>query len=169
MVLHLAEQGVQGLNVACAQGREGVHDPCRVRLRHGVELLAALGGQPHQVGAPVALDLGALDQTFGLQLVGDAGDIAARHHHAARQLVHAHALGLALELRHQVEARQRGAPLLAQIGAHLLFNQLRAGEQAQPQAQLIGVFGVGAGFQIHRVTPCWPPRSLPNQKLLALN
>jgi hypothetical protein len=86
-----------------------------VGARHVVEGLAALGGEAHAVGAPVALHLDALHQAFGDQLVGDAGDVAAGHHHAARQLVHAQALGRALQLRHQVEARQRGVELLAQL------------------------------------------------------
>ena len=38
-----------------------------------------------------------------------AGDVAAGHHQQARQLVHLQPVGMALELRHQVEARQRGA------------------------------------------------------------
>ena len=55
----------------------------------------------------------------------------------------------ALELRHQVEARQRGRELLAQPIAHLLLDQLGAGQQAQPQAQRLGVLAVGAGFHVH--------------------
>ena len=86
---------------------------------------------------------------FGHQLVGDAGDVAAGHHHAARQLVHLQAFGLALELRHQVKARQGGVKLLTQLGAHLLFDQLREREHSQPEPQFFRVFTVAACFQVH--------------------
>ena len=41
------------------------------------------------------------------------------------------------------------AELLAQLGAHLLFDQLREGEHAQPQAQGFGVFAVASCFHVH--------------------
>ena len=39
-----------------------------------------------------------------LELVGDARDVAAGHHQAARQLAHLHAVGCAVELRHSRSA-----------------------------------------------------------------
>jgi len=111
------------------------------------------GGWPGRAanapGAAVALDVDALHQPLGHELVGDAGHVAARHHHAARELVHLESLGRALELRHQVEARQRGGELRAQSVAHLLLDQLGAGEQPKPQPQCFGVFAVRACFEIH--------------------
>jgi hypothetical protein len=111
--------------------------------------LRPLGGQAHAVGAAVALDVDAIDQPLGDQLVGDAGDVAAGDHHPARQLVHLQALGRALQLRHQVEAGQGGVEALAQLAAHLLFHQLGAGEQPQPQAQRVVVVAVRARFHVH--------------------
>ncbi len=55
---------------------------------------------------------------------------------------------MALELRQQVEARQRGAELLAQPGAHPLLDQLGAGEEAQPDAQRAVVVLAGDEFTI---------------------
>ena len=99
--------------------------------------------------AAVAIHTAALNQTFFHQLVGHWGDVAAGHHHAARQRGHLHALRFALELRQQIKARQGGAELVAQTGAHLFFNQLGAGEHAKPQSQGFGVLAVGAGFKVH--------------------
>jgi hypothetical protein len=50
---------------------------------------------------------------------------------------------VALELRHQVEARQGGVELLAQPGAHAALDQLGAGEQPQPDAQRAMVVAAG--------------------------
>ena len=62
---------------------------------------------------------------------------------------------MALELRHQVEARQRGGETLAQARAHALLDQMGAGQQPQPDAQravVVGArdrFAVGAGEGWH--------------------
>ena len=37
----------------------------------------------------------------------------------------------------------------SQFVAHLLLDQLGAGEQPQPEAQGLGVLAVGAGFHVH--------------------
>ena len=118
--------------------------------RHLAKYLVAAGGQPHPVGAAVTIDFHAFDQALGHQLVRDAGDVAAGDHHAARQLVHLQAVGVALQLGHQVKAWQRGVKLFAQLGAHLLFDQLGTGQQSQPQAQGFRVLAVTSFFHVHR-------------------
>jgi len=55
---------------------------------------------------------------------------------------------MALELRHQVEARQRGAEVLSQARAHAALDQLGAGEQAQPDAQRAMVLAAGDEFAV---------------------
>ena len=77
------------------------------------------------------------------------GDVAAGDHQQARELVHLQALAVALELRHQVEARQRGAEALAQPRAHAALDQLGAGEQPQPDAQRAVVSGAGDVSRSH--------------------
>ena len=72
---------------------------------------------------------------FLFQLVGQAGDAAAGDHQAARQRVHAQALGVAVQLRQVVEARQRGAELGAQPAPDLGLDLRAAGQQPQPQLQ----------------------------------
>jgi hypothetical protein len=57
---------------------------------------------------------------------------------------------MALELRHQVEARQRGVEALAQPRADFALDELRAGEQAQPDAQRAVVAGAGDGLAVGR-------------------
>ena len=111
---------------------------------------AAVGREAHQERAPVAVHAHAFDQALGHELVGDAGDVATGDHEPVRELFHLQAVGVAFELGHEVEARQGGVELLAQAGAHALLDQLRAGQQPQPQAQLVGVFAVGAGFEVER-------------------
>jgi hypothetical protein len=50
---------------------------------------------------------------------------------------------MALELRHEVEARQRGGEVLAQPGAHAALDELRAGQETQPDAQRAVVGAAG--------------------------
>ncbi|MNJ77829.1 hypothetical protein D3C77_754240 [compost metagenome] len=70
----------------------------------------------------------------------------------ARQFAHFHALGCALQLRHQVEAGQGGVELIAQAAADFAFDEVGAGEHAQPQPQRVVVVGRGAGFEIRSVS-----------------
>jgi len=55
---------------------------------------------------------------------------------------------MALELRHEVEARQRGAELLAQARAHAALDQLGAGQEPQPDAQRAMVVAAGDEFAV---------------------
>ena len=116
--------------------------------RHGIERALALGRELHGVGAAVADDRLAPDEPFGDELVGDARDVAAGDHEAARQLAHLEPLRIALELRHQVEARQRRREALAQPRAHLAFDRQRAGEKPQPEAQRLVMIVVDARLGI---------------------
>ena len=149
MLFDFAQQLVQGVDLARRQTAEGLDNPAFVPACHFVKNLAPAGGQAHAVGAAVARNVHPFDQAFGHELVGDAGDVAAGNHHATRQLVHLQPVRIALELGHQVKTRQGGVELFAQLPAHLFFNQLRAGQQAQPQAQRLGVFAVSACFHVH--------------------
>ena len=78
----------------------------------------------------------SVDQALRGETLDEAGDVAVRHHHAPGEFAERHAVGGAVELRHQVEARERDVEGLAQAPAHLAFDQHLAGEQPQPQAQL---------------------------------
>ena len=156
---HLAEQPVQLGDFALAQARERRHDPVFMFARHRGELQAAFFRQAHAIDAPIAGLVDALDQRFLHQLVGDARHVAAADHQPSGQLVHAQTLRRAFELRHQIEARQGGVEAAAQPAAHFAFDQLRAGQQAQPQAQAVRVLGVRAGFQVHRQSSPFAPMS----------
>mmetsp|Transcript_23400 Transcript_23400/g.55755 ORF Transcript_23400/g.55755 Transcript_23400/m.55755 type:complete len:203 (+) Transcript_23400:179-787(+) len=147
--------------------REQLDDPAFVRGGHALELAAALGRELHDEAAPVVGAGGAHHQALGLELVGDAGHVAAGHHQPLRQLAHRQAVGVALQLGQQVEARQRGAELGAQALADLVFHPRGAGQQPQPQPQRLVVVGRGAGFEVqglgrhHMVSPpstamAWP-------------
>src|SRR5439155_369261 len=91
-----------------------------------------------------------------------------------RQLAQGHAFRRAVELRHQVEARQRDVEGVAQPPADLALDHLLAGEQAQPQPQLVLVVvrplrDLGLGVERYRqifshsfssiTTPRPPPRA----------
>ena len=149
MLLDAPEQFIEGLNFFFIQIVKGRHDPGFVLLGHVAKGVSAFEGEADAPGAAVLQHIESLDQALAGQLVGDGGDVATGDHHAPRQLVHLHAVGGAPELRHQVKAGQGGVKLGAQLVAHLLFNQLGTGEQAQPQPQSFGVLAVGPGFQIH--------------------
>jgi len=70
-----------------------------------------------------------------------------------RKLFHLEAFRIALEPRHQVEARQRRPKAQSQEVAHVALEELRAGEQAQPETQGAMVAGprarlaVGAAYR----------------------
>jgi hypothetical protein len=119
-----------------------------VRDGHRVEAAPALGREANRVRAAVALDVAPLDQALGDELVGEARDIAARHHHPLRELAHPQPCRVALQLRHQVEARQRGREVRAQARADVALDQHRAGEKAQPQSQRVVVVVVYARFVV---------------------
>jgi hypothetical protein len=55
---------------------------------------------------------------------------------------------MALELGHQVEARQGGAEVLAEAGTYAALNELGAGEQPQPDAQRAMVVAAGDEFAV---------------------
>jgi hypothetical protein len=55
---------------------------------------------------------------------------------------------MALELRHQVEARQGGVEVLAQARAHPFLDELGAGQQPQPDAQRAVVPAAGDEFAV---------------------
>src|SRR5512145_2799946 len=124
-----------------------------MRARHLGEALLAAGRQADAECAPVIGLVEPLDQALLLELVDDRGDVAAGDHQQARELVHFEPLAVALELRHQVEARQRGAELLAQARAHAPFDELSAGEKPEPDPQRAMVVAPRDELAIHAGTP----------------
>ena len=77
-----------------------------------------------------------------------------RDHHPLRDIRQRHAVRHLVELRHQVEARQRDVEPLAQPAAHLALDQGGAGQQPQPQPELVAVIfrefdGLGLGIEDH--------------------
>ena len=113
----------------------------------------AFGGQADDLHAAVVRRRPPQDQALPDQPVDQAGDVAVRHHHALRQFAERHAVRRAVELRQQIEARQRDVEIVAQAAAHLVLDQRRAGEKTQPQPQL-GLVVVGPlrdlGFGVER-------------------
>jgi len=95
------------------------------------------------------------------------GDIAVRHHHALGDIRQRHAVGRLVELRHQIEARQRDVEPLPQPAPHLTFDQVRAGQQAQPEPKLVGMIirkfdGLGLGIKNHDAfTAVWTHPAAP--------
>ncbi len=97
------------------------------------------------------------------QPLDQAGDIAVRHHHALRELAERHPVACTIELRHEIEARERDVETVAQPPADLGLDHLLAGEQAQPQPQLVlvvvralGNLGLGIEWNaavLHQISP----------------
>jgi hypothetical protein len=90
----------------------------------------------------------ALHQALVHELAREAGDVAAGHHQAPRQFLHAQSLRCALELREVVEARERDAEAVAKPAAHGALDHRRAGDQPQPQAQRVVVRAGDARFMV---------------------
>src|ERR1043166_9868254 len=65
-------------------------------------------------------------KTFKLELVCNSGHVAARDHHAPGKLVHAQPIVAALQLRHEVKARQRGIKFAPEAEPDLVLNAHRA-------------------------------------------
>ena len=110
--LGLGEQAHQRLDLVGGQVRRtsrAIQSSCVAR--HGAEDAAALGGEADDLRAPVVAAMARVDQALLDQPVDQAGDVAVRHHHALRQFAERHAVRRAVELRHQVEARQRDVEL----------------------------------------------------------
>src|SRR5262249_20865362 len=119
-----------------AEFAEERDDPFLVPSRHAPEALAALARQANDHAAPVG-GIVAADHQAGLhELVDQAGDGAVGHDQPARQLGHGEAVGKALELRQNVEARHRGLEFLAQALAQEALHLDRAADQTQPESQL---------------------------------
>ena len=142
---------------------QNVGDPVAVRACHRAEEASPLGGQAHELRAPVLGRGPAADEALLDQAVDQSGDVAVRDHHALRQLAQRHRLRRAVELRHQIEARQRDVEAVAQAPTDLALDHLLAGEQPQPQAQLVlvivrpfGDLGLGVewcGALLHHISP----------------
>src|SRR5262249_12859534 len=122
VVAHQLHAQLPELRVQLADGLrvepgEELEDPAFVLLRHGLELAPALGGEAHDPCPAVGRAALARDEPFLLEVVGESRHVAARHHEAARQLAHLHAVLVAEELREVVEAGERDAEALAQARA----------------------------------------------------
>src|SRR5487761_436555 len=150
LLLELPQKVHQLLFLPRGQGAEEIDDPALVLGGHAPELALTLGSELDAVDAPVGgVDL-AHDQAFLLQAIRDAGDVAAGDHHALRELAHLQALRGALQLRHQIEARQRGVEARLQALAHPALDLVGAGEEPQPESQRRMVIVVHPRLRIER-------------------
>jgi len=136
------------LELAKIEAAQHFVEPALVLAGHLVERALALPGEAHGVGTPVAADGMALHQSFRLQLVGDAGDVAAGDHQPLRQLAHPQPGRIALQLRHQIETGQRQREPIAQARADPALDHERAGQKTQPQPERLVMRIVNAGFRI---------------------
>ncbi len=118
----LAEQREELLALGLADAAEEFDHPALVFAGDGLESLAALGCQAQPPGAAVTGFGVALHQAFFFKLVGQPGDVPAGDHQEARQRAHAQAVGVAVQLRQVIEARQRHAEHRTQALADLRFD-----------------------------------------------
>src|SRR5690606_136463 len=126
VLLQLEQQGDQLPLFGGCEASHQFDDPRFVPAGHATEVAAAAGGQVDGEGPAIARILPSLDMAFLGQPVGQAGDVAAGHHQAARELAHLEALWTALELGHEVEARQRFIAFAAQAAAQAAFDETGA-------------------------------------------
>ncbi len=111
-------------------------------------------GEPDHLHAAVLFRGAAIDVTGFDQAFDQAGDVAVRHHHALGDVGQGHPVGRLVELRHQVEPRQRHVETLAQAAPHLALDQGGAGQKTQPEPQLIAMIlgrfdSLGLGIECH--------------------
>src|SRR5215472_5974940 len=161
--------GGQLLGIARGNAAEQFIDPMLMRGRHGRKGGAAAPRQGDERGAAVTIALRACDEAFGDQPVDNAGDIAVRHNQEPRYFAHQHAVRLAVERRHHVEARQGHAKLhLEPLPRHSLDETARP-QQPDPQPQprlsfdrsIVLALGRGGRYRRHHVSPpeieiAWP-------------
>ena len=149
VLLQLGEQLEQLVLLAARQAGEQLDHPLLVRARHLGEGLArrrGSGGCGRRAGRPASSRRStrpSFSSWSTMAVTLPPVTISMRESSFIFRPA-----GMALELRHQVEARQRGAELLAQPRAHLALDQLGAGEQAQPDAQRVVVLGPGDGLPV---------------------
>src|SRR4029077_10144085 len=99
-------------------------------------------------GATVARTRSADHQAFTFKLVSNSRYVPARYHQLPGEFVHSQSAGAALQLCHQIEARQCGIELAPQAKPNMVLNAYCAREQTQPQAQGMVVALLGARLQI---------------------
>lgn len=101
-------------------------------LRHPAKLGAAELCQADHLDAAVGVRGTAVNMAGFDEALDEARHIAVRHHHALGDVRQGHAVGHLIELRHQIETRQRDIEALTQAAAHFALDQGGACQQAQP-------------------------------------
>src|SRR3569833_838206 len=147
--LELAQQVEELLLLFLTQDAEEIDDPLLVLGSHALELTLTFRREIDSKNTAIGRVDFAYDKAFFLEAVRDAGDITPCHHHPLRQLAHFQALGRALELRHEVEARQGRIEARLQVLPNTVLVLVRSGQNAQPQSQRYVVIVVNACFGIH--------------------
>src|SRR5437763_2422640 len=135
--LRAAEQRVQRAALGDAQSRQEPDHPLLVGGGHRVERMLSLARELHGKCPSVAGDRPAPDESFFDELIGESGDIASRHHQPLRQLAHLEAVRIALELRQQIESRQRSIEIATEADPDRALDELRAREKPKPEAKRV--------------------------------
>src|ERR1051325_6863054 len=116
--------------------------------RHCSKELPAIKRQSYGKSAAIAGAGFTGYKVLTFELVSDPGYVAARNHQPPGKLAHAQPAGTALELGHQIKARQSHVELTPQAETDLVFDLHRTRQKTQPQAQGLVVAFPGAGLQI---------------------
>src|SRR6516225_2617768 len=137
--LPLAAKGFQFrrqlFGIARGNTAEQFIDPMLMRGRHGREGGAAAPRQGDERGAAVAITLRPRNKPFRNQPVDNAGDIAVRHNQETSYFAHQHAIWLAVERRHHVEARQGHIKLRLKLLPRHALDEAARPQQPDPQPQ----------------------------------
>ena len=158
--LGLRQQPHQFPDILRREIAKNIGDPGLVFGRHLAKLGAAGLGQPDHLHAAIGVRRAPVEMAGFDQALDQSGDVAVRHHHPLGDIRQRHAVGHLVELGHQVEARQRDIEPLAQPAAHLALDQGGAGQQPQPQPELVAMLvrqfdGLGFGIKDHGAIIFW--------------
>lgn len=128
-------------------------NPSLVRNGHFFEEMLSFGSQADIVGATILRIVKPQDQTVLDEPIGQCGDVSTTYHQQSRQVLHLDPFRIAIELGHQVEARQGSLKVIAQLCTQPGFHEVIAGKQAYPHAQgsVVVVTGRGVGQSVR----CW--------------
>src|SRR5690242_1919741 len=162
MALELRERTEELRLFPLRQAREQRDDPALVRARHLGEGAAARFRERDGERAAITAHGVPSDETCRFQFVGDARDVAAGDHHALGDLSHLQARRIALELRHEIEPGQRRVELPAKASPDLLLDEIRARQDAQPEAERLVVVAVRSRFVVERLEALHPASSPPS-------
>src|ERR1700682_1359886 len=148
MCLELAEKTENRLLFVTGESFQKLDDPLLMLDGHFTEALESGLSELHGYSTTITGIQRSNHPPFSLELIGDARNIPSGNHQALRDLIHVQAVWVALQLRHQIKARQGSLKILPYPPANMVLDAHVAGQQAKPQAQRLMVILGRTRFEV---------------------